>query len=117
MTDRAIRAGEHPVTYGVVTGRFTAARAEYWLTEFQARPEATTAAIESLSPVLAPPGRVLSAQATAGWVVSDEDEFAHLFPPTPEQVDAIQAARAAQVAAMTDDELMDELFGPGDDRE
>jgi hypothetical protein len=42
----------------------------------------------------------------------EPDEFAHLFPPTLAEWDAAVVARAAQVSAMSDEELEAELFGP-----
>jgi hypothetical protein len=52
------------------------------------------------------------AAAASAEGANEVDAFAALFPPTPAQWDSA-AIRAARAAAMSDEELEAELFGPG----
>lgn len=114
MGDRIRAAGEHPVAYGVATGRFSPERVDFWQEAYRADPVGTAATIESMAPILAArSSRWLVAAAASAPVEADEvDEFAGLFPPTAAEYDTAVTAHAARVAAMSDEELEAELFGP-----
>lgn len=108
MAEEVRAVGEHVVSWGVRSGRYSADRMAYWSEAYMADPAGTTRMIESLTPILADPGfqrlvaaagRLEARDRVAGDSV--DAEFAHLFPP---RTDAEPVA-AAGLASFSDAEL------------